>query len=239
MLANENDTDVQSGGLAAGLHRPAAWLIALINFIAEQLPLWRDRSDRPRIKGETLLTAQLCAHLNSAARKSPGWDVLQFRMEEPDEIKRSRRIDLAPAPSGETIWIEGRRYSDFDPLFPIECKRLPTPAEGDRDKREYLRVSNGSTGGVQRFKAGHHGAAHTKGVIIGYVQAGNIASWVKRIDTWVRALVRAHTGGWTIDDRLRLDRHDLPLRLAVLTSEHRREHGLSDIALHHLWIEIF
>jgi hypothetical protein len=238
MLTDEDEGDVQSGGLAAGLHRPAAWLMALLDFIAEQLPVWRDRSDRPRVEGETLLTAQLCAHLNSAARKSPGWDILQFRMEEPDTVKRSRRIDLAPAPAGETVWIEGRRYSDFDPLLPIECKRLPTPVGAGRDKREYLLVSKGSTGGVQRFKAGHHGAAHRQGALIGYVQAENLASWVKRIDAWIRALVRVSTAGWTVDDRLRLDRHDPSRRVAVLTSEHRREHGLPSIALRHLWIEI-
>jgi hypothetical protein len=238
MLADENEAGVQSGGLAAGLHRPATWLIALIDFIAEQLPVWRDRSDRPRVEGETLLTAQLCAHLNSAARKSPGWDVLQFRMEEPDTVKQSRRIDLAPAPAGEIIWIEGRRYSDFDLLLPIECKRLPTPAGGERDKREYLRASKGSMGGVQRFKAGHHGAAYTRGAMIGYVQAGGIASWIKRLDVWVRGLVRASVAGWTADDRLRLERHDFGRRLAILTSDHQREHGLPRITLRHLWIDV-
>jgi hypothetical protein len=238
MLADENDTGVQSGGLAAGLHRPVTWLIELIDFIAEQLPLWRDRPDRRRVAGETPLTAQLCAHLNSVARKSPGWDVLQFRMEEPDAIKRSRRIDLAPAPAGETIWIKGRRYSDFDPLLPIECKRLPTPSGTGRDKREYLLVSTGSTGGVQRFKAGHHGAAHTQGAMIGYVQDGSVASWVARINAWICELVRASVAGWTVNDRLRLDRHDSGRRLAVLISEHQREHGLQSIALRHLWIEI-
>ena len=237
MLADDSDPSVQSGGLAAGLHRPATWLNALIEFIVEQLPLWRDRSDRPRVEAETQLTSQLCAHLNSAARKSAGWDILQFRTEVPDEIKRSRSIDLAPAPSGEIIWIEGRRYSDFDPLLPIECKRLPTPAGSDRDKREYLRTSKGSTGGVQRFKAGQHGAAHRAGAMIGYVQDGDIAYWVKRMDAWVRALVRASIAGWTAEDRIRLDRHDTGMRLAVLTSEHGREHGLPTIALRHLWIE--
>jgi hypothetical protein len=238
MLADEDDAGVWSGGLAAGLHRPATWLAALIDFITEQLPLWRDRGDRPRVEGEVRLTAQLCAHLNSAARKSPGWDVLQFRMEEPDAIKRSRRIDLAPAPAGETIWIEGRRYSDFDPLLPIECKRLPTPAGAGRDKREYVRVAKGSTGGVQRFKAGHHGAGHAQGAMIGYVQAESLASWVKRVDAWIRALVRASVAGWIADDRLQLDRHDAVRRLAVLTSEHQREHGLPNIALRHLWIDL-
>ena len=238
MLADENDTGIESGGLAPGLYRPGIWLSALIDFIAEQLPIWRDRGDRAHVEAETQLTAQLCAHLNSAARKSSGWDVLQFRMEEPDAVKQSRRIDLAPAPAGEVIWIEGRRYSDFDPLLPIECKRLPTPTGHDRDKREYLRVSKGTTGGVQRFKQGNHGATHNTGAMIGYVQAESLAFWVKKIDAWIRALARASVAGWTVDDCLRLDQHDLCRRVAVLTSEHQRELGLPNIALRHLWIEL-
>src|ERR1700677_310946 len=222
MLADERETGVQSGGLTSDLHRPATWLTALIDFIADQLPIWRARSDRARVAGEAALTAQLCAHLNSAARKSPGWDVLQFRMEEPDEVKRSRRVDLAPAPAGETIWIEGRRSADFDPLLPLECKRLPTPAGRGRDKREYLRVSKGSTGGVQRFKPGHHGGAHIRGATLGYVQAGSIGSWIKQIDLWIGALIRASVAGWTADDRLWLDRHDPGRRLAILNSDHQR-----------------
>lgn len=238
MLADEGGTDISSGELAVGLHRSANWLIKLIDFIGEQLPVWRDRIDRPRVSSETLLTDQLCAHLNSTARKSPGWDVLQFRIEVPDEVRQSRRIDLAPAPSGEIIWIDGKCHRDFDPLLPIECKRLPTPTGTNRDKREYLRVSKGTTGGVQRFKAGHHGAAHKQGAMIAYVQSEDIPSWEKRIDGWVRALVRAGVTGWTENDCITLDRYDPRLRTAVLVSEHQRGHGLPDIGLRHLWIEI-
>ena len=238
MLAEGSTHDVQSGGLSADLHRPATWLLALIDFIAEQLPVWRDRPDRPSDSSETHLTSQLCAHLNSATRKAAGWDVLQFRTEEPDKVKRGRRIDLVPAPAGEVIWIEGRRYSDFDPLLPIECKRLPTPRAAGRDKREYLRTTTGSTGGIQRFKAGQHGAMHAVGAMIGYVQSGDIPSWIARIDTWVRTLVRARLSGWTPGDRLTLDRHDVASRVAVLGSTHEREQHLPSITLRHLWIEV-
>jgi hypothetical protein len=238
MLAEEGGFNIQSGSLTVGIHRPAAWLLSLIHFVGDQLPLWRDRSDRQSVSSEVRLTAQLCAHLNSAARKSAGWDILQFRREEPDEGQPGRSIDLAPAPSGETIWINGRRYSDFDPLLPIECKRLPTPTGSGRDKREYLRTAQGTTGGVQRFKAGHHGSIHRVGAMIGYVQAENISLWVRRINVWIRALARAGIAGWTPDDCLMLHHHNANSRMAMLTSEHRRERGLPNIALHHLWVEV-
>lgn len=238
MLADENDADGLTGALAPGVHRPRAWLLALIDFIASQLPHWRDRADRRPVSSEIQLTAQLCGHLNGVARKSPGWDALQFRVEEPDEQQPSRRIDLTAAPAGDVIWIEGRRYGDFDPLLPIECKRLPTPASRSRDKREYLRVTRGTTGGIQRFKAGLHGGAHEQGVMIAYIQNGDIADWITRVDRWVRALVRAGAANWQIADRLVLSHHDARQRMAVLASQHDRSAGLKPIALSHLWIEL-
>jgi hypothetical protein len=238
MLADERPDLGRSGGFAPGLHRSATWINRLIEFIAEQLPIWRDRKDRPPETSETQLTSRLCAHLNSASRKSDGWDLLQFRMEEPDTVRRERRIDLAVAPAGEVIWIDGRRYSDFDPILPIECKRLPTPPGTDRDKREYLRVAAGTTGGVQRFKAGLHGAGHRQAAMIGYVQAQGLIYWIRRIDLWVRAFARAKLAGWQMDDRLRLDVHDKLSKVAVLHSEHARAAGLPVVALTHLWIEI-
>jgi len=238
MLADDDGADVQSGGFSPDLHHPKAWLHQLIDFILDQLPAWRDRPGRRAADSETQLTSQLCAHLNGVARKSSGWDVLQFRIEEPDETKLARRIDLIAAPAGEIIWIEGRRHDDFDPLLPIECKRLPTPKGKDRDKREYLRVANGSTGGVQRFKAGLHGAAHEQAVMIAYVQAGGIVAWIKRLDCWIRTLSRAGISGWSHDDRLNTVSHDALRRVAVLSSEHERELTLSRIGLRHLWIEM-
>lgn len=167
MLADHAEPNVQSGGLDPNLHLPAAWRLALLEFIATELPKWRDDPKRPVETAETSLTSRLCAHMNSATRKSGGWDFLQFRVEEPDEIVGGRKLDLVPAPSAATIWIDGREYTQYTPLIPIECKRLPIPASATRDEREYLYSAHSSTGGIQRFKAGHHGAAHTIGAMIG------------------------------------------------------------------------
>lgn len=163
MIANLADTHTQLGKLAKDIHLPATSLYELLEFISYELPRWRDRIDRPNKTSESALTSQLCAHLNSAARHSNGWDFLQFRIEEPDEAYAGRKIDLIPAPSDATVWIEGRRHVDFDSLMPIECKRLPTPPGKDRDEREYVFNQNASTGGIQRFKDGHHGAVHLIG----------------------------------------------------------------------------
>ena len=237
MLASFADTPTQSGILNRDVHLPATSRYELLDFIADELPRWRDRPDRRAETSETILTSQLCAHLNSAARHSEGWDILQFRIEEPDERHKGRKIDLVPAPCDATIWIGGRRHTDFDSLLPIECKRLPTPKDRDRDEREYVISGHSSTGGIQRFKAGHHGAAHTLGAMIGYVQEDNTTLWHERITGWISELAKAGASGWTAKDQLQPESADQALRLAVFRSSHNRE-GHPPIELRHFWLEM-
>lgn len=238
MLADQEEPRIQSGGLDRNLHLPAAWHLTLLEFIADELPKWRDDPKRPIETAETSLTSRLCAHMNSATRKSGGWDFLQFRVEEPDETVGGRKVDLVPAPSAATIWISGREYTQYSSLVPIECKRLPIPASATRDEREYLYSDHSSTGGVQRFKAGHHGAAHTIGAMIGYIQSRDIDFWDGQIRTWLQGLVATPVDGWSLDDELRIKKRDTAARSALLESMHRRNGGLPDMQLHHLWIDM-
>jgi hypothetical protein len=238
MLANIHHSLAPAGSLGKDVHLPATSLYELIDFIAGELPRWRDRADRKRETAETLLSSQLCAHLNSAARHSRGWDILQFRTEEPDEREKSRSIDLVPAPSAAIVWVDGRRYVDFDPLLPIECKRLPTPKGKGRDEREYVVNRDASTGGIQRFKAGRHGAHHKLGAMIGYVQRETAVYWNERITEWISGLIASGLRGWTERDLLHLEDNDTGRQLAVLSSSHSRDDGLPEIELRHLWIHM-
>lgn len=236
MLANFLDASAQSGAFSSEVHLPAAFRYELLDFIADELPRWRDRSDRKSQTSETVLSSQLCAHLNSAARHANGWDILQFRIEEPDEQQKGRKIDLVSAPCGATLWIEGRRHVDFDTLLPIECKRLPTPKDKDRDEREYVFNRYASTGGIQRFKAGHHGAGHKLGAMIAYVQEETRTFWNTRVAEWINELVDAGQPGWSANDIIQLEHDDETRHLAVLRSSHTRENGLAEIELRHLWV---
>jgi hypothetical protein len=239
MLASNPDYRPASGTLGSDVQRPFTFFYEVIAFIASELPLWRDRSDRPSESAETRLTTQLCGHLNSASRHSDGFDILQFRVEEPDEQERSRTIDLIPAPSGVTIVVAGRRYTDFEALLPIECQRLPTPVEGNRDEREYVFSENSTTGGIQRFKSGHHGAIHSLAAMIGFVQKESISFWHERTVRWIRGLSSSNVSGWTDNDLLHLiGPVDTERRLAVFESCHDRATGLSSIELRHLWVEM-
>ena len=238
VLADGDDASVQAGTLDGDIHLPGEWLSSLVGFIAVTLPGWRDDPKRPTRTGETGLTAQLCARLNSVSRHSPGWDFLQFRREEPDAIRAGRSIDLVVAPSGALIWIAGREYCEYRALLPIECKRLPTPIGKSRDEREYVVSRFNSTGGIQRFKAGHHAAAYARAAMIGYVQDRNIPFWLTQVEAWIDGLVAATVKGWSVDDKLRLATHRTSNRVASLQSNHQRDSGLDPILIDHLWIEM-
>jgi len=238
MLADEGDRRASAGALDSMVHLPGEWLASLIGFIGQVLPGWRDDPRRPRQTGEDALTSQLCARLSSASRNSPGWDFLQFRREEPDEADGRRAIDLAVAPRGSIIWIKGREYTEYQTLLPVECKRLPTPPSASRDEREYLHSRFSSTGGIQRFKAGHHGASHSRGAMIAYVQDRDIVAWSVQLEEWINDLEADDIEGWSAADKLSMMYHDQSGRVAHLTSLHQRRSGLDGIWLDHLWVEM-
>ncbi|MHC4698361.1 MAG: hypothetical protein ACYTFA_16635 [Planctomycetota bacterium] len=238
MLANFPITVTQSGVLSRDVHVPATFRHELLEFIANELPRWRDRDERESATTETVLTSHLCAHLNSAARLSAGWDLLQFRVEETDEQEKGRKIDLVPAPCGATVWIEGRRHADFDTLMPIECKRLPTPKGNKRDEREYVFNEHASTGGIQRFKEGHHGAAHSLAAMIGYIQENTAKHWHECVTRWIDELSDRAEPGWTAQDHLQIVGDDQGLGLAVFRSNHERASTLPAIELRHLWLQM-
>lgn len=244
MLADLQDTTPQSGYLNKEVHLPATSLYALIQFIADELPRWRDDPARPINTSETALTEYLSDHLDSAARRSPGWDIFKFRTEAVDEQHKGRRIDLAPKPCGVTVWIAGRPYTQYEILLPIECKILPTPKGkatpkgNDRDEREYVINRQATTGGLQRFKAGHHGAAHSVGAMIAYVQKEAPIFWEKRVASWIKDLVEAGQPGWSTGDILRLERSNEEKRIAVYSSLHARDGDLGEIELRHLWLQM-
>lgn len=234
MLANSQNTSEVVGSLDHNVHKPGTFINELLVFIGDELPRWRDRPDRLPETAETILTSQLCAHLNGVARRSTGWDILQFRPEENDAKNKGRKLDLVAGPAGSTIWIDERRYTEFDPILPIECKRLPTPSGKGRDEREYVFSQYSSTGGIQRFKSGAHGSNHTRGAMIAYVQQESISHWTQNVCDWVQHLTTSQPG-WTTDDIPQFEAEDTATRTGRLTSSHNRQ-KLPAILLQHLWV---
>jgi hypothetical protein len=235
MLADHSPSTT-CGHFARDVQLPASGRHALLRFIAGELPRWRDFPGRPVDTSEMVLTDQLCSHLNSAARQHAGWDFLQFRTEVSDERHKGRKVDLAPKPCAATVWVEGRRHTQFDTLIPIECKRLPTPKDKDRDEREYVFSSVSSTGGIQRFKAGHHGSSHRLAAMIAYIQSGTIEEWCGHVSQWIADIVKSREFGWSSAENLIAIESNVTARTAEYRSIHPREGSLGGIELRHLWI---
>lgn len=236
MLA-DGSTPRALGQLSAGVLQEGHSRSAILDFILDQLPRWRDRADRPQGTSETVLTSQLCAHLNSVTRRAPGFDCLQFRTEEADEVEPSRKIDLVAAPATDVLIVQGRSYSDFQTILPIECKRLPIPPDKSRDEREYVTSKVGVGGGIQRFKEGKHGAAHERAALIAYVQAHTFDHWFVAISGWIRDLHQSGNPGWSPAEGLVSQLQDSVAGIAVYESVHRRV-NLPAIRLRHLWVKM-
>jgi hypothetical protein len=237
MLADETD-NVQSGRLDLDVHPPSTSKLAILDFIAHDLPLWRDHPDRRKEHPETILTEQLCEYLNQASYLSGVWSHLQFRTETADELQRGRKADLTVKPRVGAIVIEGRRHTIFDAILPIECKRLPTPAGTDRDEREYVFNRHATTGGIERFKRGLHAGSHDLAGMIGYVQDQSCDFWAARVSEWISGLVASGQKGWTVEDLPHVIRDDTGRGVAVLRSSHAREGIATNIELRHLWIRM-
>jgi hypothetical protein len=237
MLA-DNPVAVRAGEIEKNILPPGAACCELIDFIAKELPRWRDHPSRPKASAEPTLTDQLCDHLNSATYYSAAWGHVQFRTEVPDEVHSGRKIDLAAKPRAAKLIIGGMRYGPFDTVLPVECKRLPTPKEGGRDEREYVITERGTTGGIQRFKFGHHGAAHRIGAMVAYVQDQTPGHWVAQVNGWIRSLSDKSGSAWSDADQLEQLSDDPTTGLCVLHSHHRRPDDLPECELRHLWIKM-
>jgi hypothetical protein len=235
-MLTDNSNGIQAGRLDQDIHLPATAKMEILNFIAAELPRWRDHIDRLAASAETTLTDQLCSHLNSATNYSTVWSHIQFRTETPDETCGGRKIDLAIKPCGAALITEGRRCSQFDTLFPIECKRLPTPKGTNRDEREYVTSKYSTTGGIQRFKSGHHGAAHNFAAMIAYVQDLSFSYWLMQVNSWIQLLAAEPNTQWSNTDILQELNNDIATGISTLKSEHSRKGNLGGCELRHLWI---
>lgn len=237
MLA-EYSHHVHSGHLDPEIHLPSTAKHELVNFISELLPLWRDHPDRPVRQSETALTEHLCDHLNSAVYFSETWSHVQFRTETGDESHAGRKIDLTVKPRAAALIIEGRRHSQFDPIFPIECKRLPIPKGKGRDEREYLTTDLGTTGGMQRFKFGHHGATHDFVAMIAYVQEHSFQHWLGKLNGWLSDLTQLPDSAWKLDEKLRSVDESEESKVCIFASSLQRTEKLGPCEMRHLWIQM-
>lgn len=236
MLADD-PSGAAIGAFDTNMHLPGTFLREIVQFIASSLPLWRDDPVRRiKVKSETRLTSQLCKFLNNHTRLA-NLDHIIFQPEDPDTAKGGRTIDLIASPKCCSIWINGRQHTYYDPLIPIECKRLPTPDLKKRERREYLHTRKSTTGGVQRFMAGLHGGDFETGAIIGYVQSRSADAWLDTLNHWIRGFVACAIAPWHSADTITVEHHDAVNRTLLGKSLHNRV-GRPAIELWHILVEI-
>ena len=207
-----------------------------IEFVWENLALWRDDPDRPQEAAEEALNAQLANFLGAKANRE--FPMVQFQHEQ--RQTGQRRVDLS-AKSTAPVIICGTYYSIYRPFTVIEGKRLPAP-DPAREK-EYVTGGEKRSGGIQRFKLGLHGADHEKVMIIGYIQKGNPQGWKRLINQWIldrAASTHCKNEHWSITEKLPDLIHVSPKKTSRTTSLHSRKGGVvsPNLEITHLWIEM-
>lgn len=219
------------GRITSGLASGTA-VTKTLQFVRTQLPRWRDLPERPNVSGEEELNGQLCKFLNAAARRE-NFSMAFFHHEERQTGRR--RVDLSALPPDPTV-IEGRSYTILDPFLVLEGKRLPPPTK-DRE-REYVTGGQKTSGGIQRFKFGLHGASLSQAGMIGYVQQNSFNEWFTSINVWIAELAET-SQEWSLDDGLDELRADSSERIATCTSYHERvDADTQQIQLSHLWVDL-
>ncbi len=222
------------GRITRGIH-PNTLVEHTIQFVATQLPLWRDDETRPLVEAEELLNSQFCKFLEARARAC--FAMVLFHHEE-HQGKR-RRVDMSAGPSQEAVEAATYRMSIYDPFLVLEGKRIPAPAAAR--EREYVTGFAKRSGGIQRFKLALHGANHDTGVMIGYVQAKDSPSWWETINRWIGELAASGddtTCEWNAEDQLQSLFDGGIKKASWCESRHTRPGAPKPgaIRLIHLWI---
>jgi hypothetical protein len=202
-----------------------------LEFVWRSLLPWRDDPERPCAEAEEDLNAQLQNFLQSrAVHKFP---MVLFQHEQ--RQTGGRRVDLSAKPS-QSVLIQGRLHSCYDPFLVMEGKRLPAPAKSR--EREYVTGETKASGGIQRFKLGWHGRDHRVAVLLGYVQTGTPGEWLQTVNTWIQALAREQPDAWDADETLTENGADASGACLKSTSVHAREPSCAspEIRLEHFWV---
>lgn len=231
-MGRRRDNEQVSGKITFGITKNAL-VLAIVDFVFENLPAWRDHPDRPYGESEHELNPSLCKFLGWQAQTR--FPMVSFQREEPQV--RSRTVDLAALPA-EAIVIEAVPYSIFEPLVVFECKRLPAPCS--EREREYVTSARADRvgGGIQRFKQGLHGAMMNLGVMIGYVQEHSLGEWHRTINEWICDCAQGGVNDgctWGVGEKLIQFREDVGRGTSACKSVHERSSG-GPIELRHLWV---
>lgn len=206
-------------------------VLHVINFVYDNLANWRDYPPGVTDEAENDLTGKLSDYLTAEAQ---GDELFFFRLEE--RQKGRSQIDMAAKPA-KGLFALLYQPDRYHPITVFEAKRLPAPRK-DRLK-EYLTGGAKMAGGVQRFKAGVHGAKHDVVAMIGFIQQYDALHHLETLNNWIAEFADSPVDKltWDISERLKDFMYDAVSKTARSVSIHPRDVG-KQICLHHLWVEL-
>lgn len=134
-----------------------------------------------------------------------------------------------------------RHFSDPNPFFTIEAKRLTTSIPTNREK-EYVLGSDPTkfSGGIERFKHNVHGVNLNHSAIIGYVQNEDGKYWYNTINNWIQELIDGNIKSklsWFSNDLLNNTCGFTDLRLVKSISDGNKINQ-TKISLNHYFINL-
>ena len=226
-----------SGKITSGLEANAL-VERTIEFVLNELPIWRDDPNREPEEAEERLNAQLCKFLEVAARRS--LKMVFFHHEE--KQTGTRRVDFSASPT-EGQFVGTTFHTIYKPFLVFEGKRLPAPKGQPKREREYVTGGEETSGGIQRFRLGLHGAGQGVAVIVGYIQKGTPAEWFGQINVWIKQLENEQGADgleWLSQDELLGFSENKSKHVSITNSSHARTGVVSSRKIHlkHLWVKL-
>ncbi|WP_026704834.1 hypothetical protein [Flavobacterium soli] len=201
----------------------------LIIFLEETLYKFQEHFKGKVNESEENLNEQLGKTLSYFSKNHAFIFQAETKQKQPRGI--DRRVDIGVF----------RHYSDPNPFFTIEAKRLTTSMPKNRDK-EYVLGENPikSSGGIERFKNNVHGVNLNHSAIIGYVQNENGKYWYNSINSWIQELIDdkiKSTLNWFSNDLLINTCGFKDLRVVKSISKSEKING-TKIILNHYFINL-
>lgn len=150
----------------------------LIIFLEETLYEFQDYFKGKVNESEENLNEQLGKTLNYFSKNETFIFQAETKQKQPKGI--DRRIDIGVF----------KLFSDPNPFFTIEAKRLTTAMPKNREKEYVLGINPAKlSGGIERYKHNVHGVNLEHSAIIGYVQNENGKHWHSTINNWIQELI--------------------------------------------------
>jgi hypothetical protein len=180
------------------------------------------------IEKENHITAPLDDYLGDRVRE----DNLPYKFQNQTPDRDSNRItDIAVKIQRSE---KGKFHTENSAFCWIEAKRLKFPNHSN----EYV---FGDTGGIERFKRGHHAPKLLFSIMVGYIQDHDANYWLERVNDKIMDLSKNSTDGtieWSEQDKLQSENGDL-FSIFLAKSENSRLKQNDKIILHHYWVKVY